>query len=77
MYVVDMTNGQGIRMQSAELEGDDGLVVTFSDGTTAGYVVEELLDLRPDREPNTPFSTKIQPTHSDPYFPKDLPPAIA
>jgi hypothetical protein len=28
---------------------DDGLVVTFSDGTTAGYLVEELLDLRPQR----------------------------
>ncbi|MDP9050800.1 MAG: hypothetical protein M3O31_08775 [Acidobacteriota bacterium] len=30
---------------------DDGLVITFSDGTTAGYVVEELLELRPHREP--------------------------
>jgi hypothetical protein len=29
----------------------DGVVVTFSDGTTAGYVVEELLELRPHREP--------------------------
>jgi hypothetical protein len=28
---------------------DDGLVVTFSDGTTAGYLVEELLVLRPQR----------------------------
>ena len=27
----------------------DGLVVTFSDGTTAGYLVKELLDLRPQR----------------------------
>jgi hypothetical protein len=26
------------------------LVVTFSDGTMAGYVVEELLDMRPHRE---------------------------
>jgi hypothetical protein len=34
-----------------ELEGDDGLVVTFSDGTTAGYIVDELLELRPHREP--------------------------
>jgi hypothetical protein len=71
-----MTNRQGIRMLSAELEGDDGLVVTFSNGTTAGYVVEELLDLRPHREPNTLFTTKIQPTPSDPYFPTDLPPAV-
>ncbi len=33
-----------------EMDGDDGLIVTFSDGTTAGYVAEELLDLRPYRE---------------------------
>jgi len=31
-------------------DGDDGLIVTFSDGTTAGYVAEELLLLRPRRE---------------------------
>lgn len=29
---------------------DDGLIVDFSDGTTAGYVIEELLELRPKRE---------------------------
>jgi len=28
---------------------DDGIVITFSDGTTAGYLVEELLELRPHR----------------------------
>jgi hypothetical protein len=28
----------------------DGLIVNFSDGTTAGYVAEELLKLRPYRE---------------------------
>ena len=39
-----------IRILTAEPDGDDGLIVTFSDGTTAGYVVEELLDLRPCRE---------------------------
>jgi hypothetical protein len=33
-----------------EKDGPDGLIVTFSDGTTAGYVVEELLALRPIRE---------------------------
>jgi len=32
------------------LDGVDGLLVTFSDGTTGGYVVEELLALRPVRE---------------------------
>jgi len=33
-----------------EADSDDGLIVTFSDGTTAGYVVQELLSLRPHRE---------------------------
>jgi hypothetical protein len=33
-----------------EKDSHDGLIVTFSDGTTAGYVVEELLSLRPHRE---------------------------
>lgn len=32
-------------------DGEDGLIVTFSDGTTGGYVVEELLLLRPVRQP--------------------------
>lgn len=32
---------------TAERDGDDGLIVTFSDGTTGAYVVEELLELRP------------------------------
>ena len=32
-----------------EQDGGEGLIVTFSDGTIAGYVVEELLDLRPAR----------------------------
>ena len=31
---------------------DDGLIVTLSDGTHTAYVVEELLELRPHREPN-------------------------
>jgi len=34
-----------------ERDCDDGLIVTFSDGTRAGYVAEELLHLRPRREP--------------------------
>jgi hypothetical protein len=40
----------GIQILAVELDGHDGLVVTFSDGTTGGYVVEELLELRPVRE---------------------------
>jgi hypothetical protein len=40
-----------IQILSVELESQEGLIVAFSDGTTAGYVVEELLELRPHREP--------------------------
>ena len=39
-----------IRILKVEKDGEDGLILTFSDGTTAGYVVEELLLLRPIRE---------------------------
>lgn len=39
-----------IRILTTEHDGDDGLIVTFSDGTTGAYVVEELLQLRPYRE---------------------------
>ena len=39
-----------IQILTAERDGDDGLIVTFSDGTTGAYVVEELLELRPHRE---------------------------
>jgi len=37
-------------MLAVELDGKDGLMVSFSDGTTGGYVIEELLELRPVRE---------------------------
>jgi hypothetical protein len=40
----------GIQLLAVELDGSDGLMVTFSDGTTCGYVVEELVGLRPIRE---------------------------
>ena len=40
-----------MRILTVELEDMDGLLVTFSDGTVAGYVTEELLELRPFREP--------------------------
>jgi hypothetical protein len=33
-----------------EKDSHDGVIVTFSDGTVAGYVIEELLELRPLRE---------------------------
>jgi hypothetical protein len=44
-----------ILIVAVERDGDDGLVVTFSDGTSAGYVTEELLELRPGREPVRAF----------------------
>jgi hypothetical protein len=34
-----------IQILTVERDGEDGLLVTFSDGTTAGYVTEELLEL--------------------------------
>ncbi|MGB0073270.1 MAG: hypothetical protein WBA18_01530 [Terracidiphilus sp.] len=39
-----------IRILTTEPDGDYGLIVTFSDGTTGAYVAEELLELRPYRE---------------------------
>jgi hypothetical protein len=39
-----------IRILSVEKDGEDGLIVEFSDGTTGAYVVEELLLLRPCRQ---------------------------
>lgn len=41
---------EDIRILKVEKDGEDGLIVTFSDGTSDGYVVEELLLLRPRRE---------------------------
>jgi hypothetical protein len=41
-----------IHILQAEIDGPDGLIVTFSDGTQGAYVVEELLELRPCREPS-------------------------
>jgi hypothetical protein len=48
-----------VRILTVELEGEDGLVVTFSDGTTTGYVIEELLELRPFREPTAARRSRI------------------
>lgn len=39
-----------IHIVQVEKDGEDGLIATFSDGTTGAYVVEELLELRPIRE---------------------------
>ena len=40
-----------IRITGVELDGGDGLLVTFSDRTTGAYAVEELLGLQVLREP--------------------------
>ena len=42
---------EDIRILKVEKDNEDGLIVTFSDGTIAGYVPEELLVLRPCPEP--------------------------
>jgi hypothetical protein len=39
-----------IQIVHIEQDGADGILVTFSDGTIAGYVAEELIELRPVRE---------------------------
>ena len=45
-----MTTLNSIRILTAMPDGEDGLILTFSDGTTAAYVIEELVELRPCRE---------------------------
>jgi hypothetical protein len=49
-----------IRILTVERDDGDGLITTFSDGTTAGYVAEELLELRPKRELTEDSQTKVQ-----------------
>ena len=39
-----------IQILTVEKDNGDGLITTYSDGTRAGYVAEELLELRPKRE---------------------------
>ena len=39
-----------VRLLSAKKDGEDGVIVMFSDGTIGAYVAEELLELRPNRE---------------------------
>jgi hypothetical protein len=39
-----------IKILKVEKDGEDGVIVTFSDGTIGGYIAEELLMLRPTRE---------------------------
>jgi len=44
-----------IQILAAEPDGRDGIIVKFSDGTYARYVVEELLELRPKRSQTEPL----------------------
>jgi hypothetical protein len=48
-----------IRILTVEKDDGDGLITTFSDGTTAGYVAEELLELRPQREETEVSQEKV------------------
>ena len=47
-------------ISTVEKDSHDGIIVTFSDGTAAGYVVEELLMLRPLREHARGASKPVQ-----------------
>ena len=49
-------------ISTVEKDSHDGIIVTFSDGTAAGYVVEELLMLRPHREQAHRASKPVQRT---------------
>jgi hypothetical protein len=42
-----------IKIVRVEKDGDDGMIVNFSDKTSGAYVAEELLELRPHREAPT------------------------
>jgi hypothetical protein len=65
-----------IRIKAIEPEGDDGLIVTFSDGTTTAYVTEELLALRPHREPIELYSTSARRIQTNPLKPQNAPPPL-
>jgi hypothetical protein len=41
---------KAMQIVNIEQDGEDGIRVTFSDGTIAGYVSDELIELRPVRE---------------------------
>lgn len=50
---------ESIEILTVERDGEDGLIVTFSDGTSAGYVIEELLELRPFRQPTVESPSRL------------------
>ena len=54
IFLTDLESGYKmdipVTILSVEQDDDDGIWVRFSDGTVAGYLVRELLDLRPYRD---------------------------
>jgi hypothetical protein len=53
------SNNEHLKILSAEKDGEDGVLIKFSDGTITGYVPEELLRLRPVRESVVPRLTSL------------------
>jgi hypothetical protein len=56
-----MAKDKDIGILSVEKDGEDGLIVRFSDGTISGYLAEELLELRPNRDPVQEWKGQIPP----------------
>ncbi len=65
-----------IEILTVEMDGDDGLIVTFSDGTTGAYVAEELLGLRPYRELTEPSAITLLRVQAGPPMHQDAPPRL-
>jgi hypothetical protein len=40
-----------VKIVHVEIDGDDGVIVDFSDDTTTAFATEEFLSLRPYRDP--------------------------
>jgi hypothetical protein len=60
-----------VRISTVELDTDDGLIVSFTDDTQAGYITEELLELRPNREPiESHRGKRHQANHEKPHRPR-------
>jgi len=49
-----------IQILTVKKDHGDGMIVDFTDGTTAGYVAEELLKLRPRREPTEGLTGRLR-----------------
>ena len=64
-----------VRILQVEIDGGDGLIVTFSDGTADAITVEELLVLRPYREPVPKADARKPPNGPARVIYRPLPPA--